>query len=251
MRSTEPRDFQELSQPVAVMAKEFATGAETGWHSHPRCQLLYAITGLMVATTDCGAWAVPTGHALLLPPGMDHDVTMHGVVAMRTAYISSEACRPINGLTCRVIMVSPLLDVALRALADEPIDYSEESRGARLAWLALDEVAKAPPAPLALPLPIDARLRRICASLIDDPAQQRGIDDWADDAGVSRRTMTRRFRSETGLSFGAWLRRVRMMHLLKKRADGSALKAAAGQVGYRSPQALRAMMRRLGASEAA
>lgn len=248
MRSTEPDDFQRLSQPVGVMAKEFPAGAQTGRHSHPRCQLLYATNGLMVATTDDGAWAVPTGHAFLLSPGLEHDVAMHGAVSMRTAYIAPEACQAIKSLACRVIVASPLLDAALQALATEPIDYAPDSRGARLAWLALDEIANAAPAPFALPLPRDSRLRRICAVLIDEPAQQRSIDEWAHRAGLSRRTMTRRFRAETGMSFGDWLRRVRMMHLMKRRADGGGMKEAASQVGYRSPQALRAMMRRLGAT---
>ena len=47
----------------------------------------------MIAQTDAGTWAVPTGHALLLPPGLMHDITMHGAVRMLTAYIAQPAWR--------------------------------------------------------------------------------------------------------------------------------------------------------------
>jgi len=248
MRSTLAQDYQDVPRPVAVMAKDFPSGATTGWHGHSRAQLLYATAGLMVATTADGTWAVPAGHALLIPPGVMHDVAMHGTVSMRTAYLTPEALAAAPS-ACRVLRVSPLLDIALVTLADEPILYDVAGRGGHLAALVLDEIDRAPDTPFALPLPQDSRLRRLCRALIDDPGLDGGIDAWAEAVGVSRRTLTRRFREETGLSFGAWRRRVRLLEAMTRRARGASLHEVTAAVGYRSPRAFQSMMQRtLGAA---
>lgn len=75
--------------------------------------------------------------------------------------------------------------------------------------------------------------------MIDDPALALGLDAWADQAGVSRRTLTRGFRRETGLSFGQWRARARIVRALALAADGRAARHVAASVGYRSIQALR------------
>jgi hypothetical protein len=152
MRSLQADDYQDVPRPVAVMAKDFASGSTTGRHSHLRAQLLYATAGLMVATTENGTWVVPAGHALLIPPGVVHDVAMHGAVAMRTAYLTVTALAgPLS--VCRVLRVSALLDAALVALSDEPVLYDPAGRGGHLAALVLDELTRAPDTPFALPLP--------------------------------------------------------------------------------------------------
>ena len=55
--------------------------------------------------------------------------------------------------------------------------------------------------------------------------------------GVSRRTLTRRFREEAGLSFGTWRRRVRLLEALTRQAEGIGMHEVAAAVGYRSPRA--------------
>lgn len=245
MRSTAARDYQTVPRPVAVMAKDFARGASTGWHSHERTQLLFAVSGLMTVATADGTWAVPAGHALLIPPGLSHDVSMHGDVAMRTAYLAPEALAR-RLVTCRVVLVSDLLESCLTSLAEEPILYDEAARGGWLAALALDEVERAPEAPFALPMPIDRRLRRLCDALIADPGRALDIDGWADEIGVSRRTLTRRMREETGLSFGGWRRRVRLIAAMTRRAQARSVGESVADLGYRDLRPLRSMVRRRG-----
>jgi AraC-like DNA-binding protein len=238
MRSIRAEDYQDVPRAVAVMPKTFVAGSRTERHSHKRAQLLYATAGLMMATAEDGTWVVPEGHALWIPPRLPHAVVMHGDVAMCSAYLAVEA---IAGFSerARVIEVSPLLAAALVALTGEPVLYDETGRGGHLAALVLDETRRAPETRLTLPLPQDARLRRICLGLIDDPALALGLDAWADRAGVSRRTLTRGFRRETGLSFGQWRARARIVRALALAADGRAARHVAASVGYRSLQALR------------
>jgi AraC-like DNA-binding protein len=244
MRSTKGGDYQFVPRPVAVMAKTFENGASTGEHNHPRGQVLYATTGLMLARTRAGAWAVPSGHALLIPPLLSHDIGMHGCVEMLTAYIAPEIASALMPGACRVIQVTKLLDALLQATVQEPLLYEEDHRGGHLAELILDEVKNAKATALALPIPSDPRVHRMCRHLIDDPGSSLSIDVWADEIGVSRRTLTRRIRQETGLSSGEWCRRLRYLRTIALKAEGTPIKLVAAQVGYQSPQALLAMMKR-------
>lgn len=242
MRSTEPADYQSVPRPVAVMVKSFANGSTTGRHLHERGQVLYATAGLMLAQTDAGTWAVPTGHALLIPPGLQHDIAMHGDVRMLTAYVAVASWKRFAAMGCRVVSVSRLLDAALETICSEPVVYGQ--RGDHLAAVILDEVEHADVTDLALPLPVNPNLRRMCETLLAAPDTTDDLDDWADAVAVSRRTLTRHFREETGLSFGQWRRRLRQLQSMKLEAEGAAPKDIAPRVGYRSPQALMAMIRR-------
>lgn len=242
MKSVDAADYQGIPRSVAVMVKGFPRGATTGRHAHERGQVLYATAGLMIARTDLGSWAVPTGHALLIPPALMHEVAMHGDVRMLTAYVEPKCWRQVASPGARVILVSRLLDAGLEAISEEPVCYGQ--RGRRLAALILEEVRRAEVADLALPMPGSEKLRQMCTRMLTNPAIAANLDGWADDLGISRRTLTRRFADETGLSFGQWRRRLRQLHSMQLAAQGASMKDIAGRVGYRSPQALQAMMRR-------
>lgn len=243
MRSVDATDYQQVRQPVALMAKDFPAGVSTDRHSHPRLQFLYAVRGLMTAVTDAGGWLVPEGHALLIPAGVMHSVTMHGPVAMRTAYLSGDALAGPVG-DCRVVRVPPLLDMLIRALGEEPVDYDLRGRGGHLAALIADEIARAPVARLALPMPRDRRLHALCQSVAANPGARVPLDTLAETAGMSRRSLTRRFRGETGMSFGDWCGRARLTAAFERLARGESLPAVARQLGYGNVRSLQAMLHR-------
>ena len=205
IRANSMDDFELGDHLVTIHAQLYADGESTGWHSHVRGQILTASDGLMVARTLRGAWYVPTGHALWIPPGLEHDVTMRGLVKMRSAYVEAAAAARLSN-DCKVIITSALLAAAIEALAKEGISHDEGTRGAHLAALIVDEVARADDASLALPLPRDARLVRLCNAIMTK-GENRGLDDWARHIGMSRRSLTRHFRAETGLSLLAWRKR--------------------------------------------
>lgn len=198
-------DFEQGPQLVTIHARLYMTGESTGWHRHARGQILSASQGLMIATTALGAWYVPTGHALWIPPGLDHDVTMRGVVMMRSAYVESAASASLPS-RCKVMVTSVLLAASIEALAREPLPYDEDGRGGHLAALIVDEVSRAEDASLALPMPRDARLVRLCNAIVTK-SERHGLDEWAHLIGMSRRSLTRHFRAETGLSLLAWRKR--------------------------------------------
>ena len=169
---------------------------------------------------------------------------MHGAVSMCPAYIAPEAVGVLP-TGCRVLEVSSLLASALEALSTEPLLYDEAGRGGHLAALILHEIARAPETALTLPLPRDPRLRRICDALLKDPALDIDLDGWAERAGASRRTLTRGFRTDTGMSFGDWRSRLRVLRAMTMASDGASPQQVVKAVGYADQRALRMAARRV------
>lgn len=242
-RSVDPNDYQHVARPVAAMPKDFAGGFRIAPHSHPRAQLVHAVEGLMWVETDAGAWAVPTRHALWLPPGIRHAVRMVTAVAMRTLYIDTARIGQLPR-TCTVIAVSPLLRELIVAAMAEPVEYDEAGRGGHIAALLLDELRRSPAAPVHLPMPRDRRLVRIADGLLAEPARDDTLDAWGEIVGASGRTLARRFRDETGMSFAEWRQRARLVLALARLAEGESVGALASALGYRSASAFTAMFRR-------
>jgi AraC-like DNA-binding protein len=136
---------------------------------------------------------------------------MHGAVSMRTAYLRGE-----------------------NQIGGEPPAYDVAGRGGHLAALILDEIGRAPAAQFALPLPADRRLRILARRLIDDPGSRLDTNGWADAVGVSRRTLTRLFRAQTGPAFAARRCRLRLLRAAEHHAGGEPLVRAVARVGHNS-----------------
>ncbi|KUL94083.1 hypothetical protein DK26_20470 [Bosea sp. WAO] len=236
--------YEEAPRAVVAFHQAFHSGARTRWHSHRRTEILHASGGLLVLHTESGTWTAPAGHALLVPANVPHELAGYGCCEMRAAFLMDEALGAALPSECRVIAVSELLDVALRALASGPELYDVEGRGGHLAALVVEEIRDATEIQIALPMPQNPRFKKLCRDMVQKPALDLDLDGWADAVGVSRSTFTRRFRSETGLSFAEWRRRLRMLYTLTLQADGMTLREAARAAGYQSPNALRDMMRR-------
>ncbi|MDP1013789.1 AraC family transcriptional regulator, partial [Klebsiella pneumoniae] len=80
--------------------------------------------------------------------------------------------------------------------------------------VVLDQLAAAPQVDLMLPLPLDPRLRQIYRSLNSHPEQQTTLGQWSQKLGVSEKTLSRLFLSDTGLTFRAWRQRLRLLTAL-------------------------------------
>lgn len=115
---------------------------------------------------------------------------------------------------------------------------------AHLAAVVLDEIRTLPREALGLPMPRDSRLARIAGALADDPADMRDLNGWADWAGVSARTVSRRFVTETGFTFTAWRQRVRLLRSLEMLAIGHPVTNVALDLGFSTASAFIAVFRR-------
>jgi AraC-like DNA-binding protein/quercetin dioxygenase-like cupin family protein len=233
----------ELPRPVVGVASDFAHGETIPFHRHRRGQLVYACSGVMTVATREGTWVVPPQRAVWVPGGVEHRIRMSGEVGMRTAYLAPEAGARLPG-TCCVVAVSPLLQQLLIRLVALPQPYPLGGAEERLVEVLLDELATLPVSPLDLPLGSDPRLRRVVDALLESPEDERGLAGWAACAGASPRTLARLFQRETGMSFGAWRRQLRLLRSLERLAAGEPVTSVALALGYDSTSAFIAMFRR-------
>jgi AraC-like DNA-binding protein/quercetin dioxygenase-like cupin family protein len=228
---------------VTSLASDYRDGASTGWHSHYRAQLAFAVSGVMHVDTEQGAFVVPPQRALWLPAGMRHCIAMHGAVGMRTIYVAPDQARALPPM-CRVVAITPLLRELVLEAVRLPGTYRPNSRAGRLNSLLLDELRALPILPLHLPLPEDARLRRVCDAILANPALDLTLEELAHSASTSPRTLARLFRSDTGMSFGQWRQQARLLAALRLLASGEKVTSVAMDLGYDSPSAFTSMFRK-------
>jgi AraC-like DNA-binding protein len=187
----------------------------------------------MTVLTTAGAWVVPPQRAVWMPAGMQHAIRCATRLEMRTLYVDTSAR---NGLPpgCGVVNVSPLLRELVLAGGQAPGDGP---RRELLAALLLEEIRAAALAPLHLPEPEDARLKRITTALGADPGDRRTLAAWGQEVGASVRTLSRRFLAETGMTFRQWQRQARLLAALVRLAQHEPVTTVALDLGYDSPSA--------------
>ncbi|MEU4344877.1 helix-turn-helix domain-containing protein [Nocardia sp. NPDC023852] len=96
------------------------------------------------------------------------------------------------------------------------------------------------------PTPRGSTLEPVLLWMQDNAAKDLTLDDIAAHAGMSTRTLNRRFREHTGTTPLQWLLRARIrqaQHLLE--STGHAVDRIAGQVGFGSPTAFRERFKRV------
>jgi AraC-like DNA-binding protein len=226
------------------MTREYEAGGQAGArHAHRRAQLLHAIAGTMVVLTDNGSWILPPHRALWIPAGVSHEVHCRGHVSLRTLYIEPEACAGFNN-TCHVMTVSKLLNELILEAISLPLEYDLSGREGRLMALLLDEVQRMDILPHQVPMPRTKSLVDVCSRIMRDPSIEAKLDGLAKNTGMARRTFTRRFREETGISFAQWKQQVRLLDAVARLSEGQSVTSVALDVGYESPSAFAAVFRK-------
>jgi AraC-like DNA-binding protein len=241
LESVERADGPEL---IAYWAQGILPLAETDWHSHVRGQFFYVESGLFVVRTKNGSWMLPPHRAGWMPPGEMHTISISKGSSGWGAFIApGAACGDLPKQTCVLGANDLIRALVLRASGwalENQLDEAQE----RVLAVLLDEIRRAPVESLHLPMPTDARLARIARALLEQPDDNRGMDEWAHWAGLSPRTMSRLFRQETSCSFAQWRQQAKLTHAMERLAGGEAVAAVADALGYAGPSAFVAMFRR-------
>ena len=134
-----------------------------------------------------------------------------------------------------------LISEAVAAPADVPAD----PRTTFIMGLLLHEIPNLQERPLGLPFPEDRRLAALCRGFLKDPSPHTNINDWADGLGMSRRTFTRVFRRETGLSLSTWRQQACLLSALPRLTEGEPVTSVALDLGYNSVPAFTTMFKRM------
>jgi AraC-like DNA-binding protein len=238
-----PSDFENVPRPVLAISNEYPASFELDRHQHRRGQLLYAARGVIAVSTPEGAWVAPPERAVWIPGGTPHSVRMVGAVSTRSVLIEAGVCASL-GRACRVLGVSALLRSLLVAAAEMPMEYELGGRDHMVIGLLLAELERAPVIPIAVPFPTTLGLARRCHAFLERPSPHDTIAAWSAELGISRRSFTRAFRRETGMSFAEWRQQACLLIALPRLAAGEAVTSIALDLGYDSSAAFATMFKR-------
>ncbi len=245
-------------RPVRAKHRELRADTQVRPHSHPWAQVAISTTGVLRLTVPRGTYIVPPSRALWIPPGVEHAVTMVEDADLRTLYFYQPPgrCGPAVARAqeepwrqCRVLEVSELLRAVVREMPTDPDDGAPPPpellhRERHLSALILDELRRASSVRLGVDLPRDKRLRHLCEAVLADPTRHDTLADWARDTGASPRTVARLFRQELGSTFTQWRQQVILARAVALAAGRKPINQIAAELGYNSPSAFSAMVRR-------
>jgi len=190
---------------------------------------------------DRTSWMVPPGRAVLIPAGVRHSIRIWGEVAMRSLYFPASA---LGVGECRVISVTSLLrELILRVVELSALD-SRVGAEVHLMDILRDELCNASVSPLSLPMPVDSRARAAAERILKEPAAELTLGALARQCGLGERTLERLFRLETGLRFGLWRQKARLLESLRVLVEGESVTNAALEAGYSSVSAYIAAFQR-------
>lgn len=235
--------FSFATRPLVPFAHDYSHGAMEPWHSHDCAQLLHTLSGVARVETEQGYWVVPPGRGVWLPAGTRHRLHVTGHVAARTLFIDPFARADLPSV-CQVVQVSALLRELIVTSLTLPETYCAGSREERIYELILDEIRVMTVLPFNLPEPETATLQALCRQIQAEPGRPWTTELAARQLNVSQRTLLRHFRQQTGLAYGEWVRRARLMEALSRLAQGQSVLRVALELGYESHSAFSAMFRR-------
>ena len=230
--------------PIVAKASEYADGHVVPPHRHSRAQMIYALSGVVTVAMPGERWMVPPDHALWVPAGTEHSVTASGHVSMRSIYVTPGAIADLPTRS-RVVELTDLMRSLMLEAVTLPQCYEPTSRVGLVMALILEEIPRLPVRPLGLPLPADARMAALCHRFLEAPTPRADIDDWAEALAMSRRTFTRAFRRETGLSLSEWRQQACLFAALPRLAGGESVTTVALDLGYDSSSAFSTMFKRM------
>lgn len=214
-------------------------------HRH-HFQLKWPSSGVARIHTPGGLFVLPPRRALWIPPSVPHGGTYLNGVRELSLYVDAQH---VAGLPAQlmVTVVSPRLGEAIEQAVQHDESYDTVGRlDADQALIALlgDELRDVGARPLAIVLPHESRLGPALETIRRRPDDDATLADWASRLDMSERTLTRLFKQDTGVSFGNWRKRARLLYALERLATGADVSLVSRELGYSSNSAFIYMFRR-------
>jgi len=206
---------------------------DSHWHRHDMHQLMFAFEGAVELESDRGRHLIPRYLAAWIPAGVAHRTSIHHV-RVGSVFLPSDMVEP-HEPRIRIVIVSPLMhEMMCEAMrwqldgADTPLRTAFFGALARFCseWIERE-------ADLFLPTVTDKRLQRA----LDYTAREvdARLPEVCRHAGVSERTLRRRLKGETGLSWEDYRRHGRLLHAVSLLSETDAsVSDIAARCGFES-----------------
>lgn len=228
-----PAKVNNMLKIKKIQRKE---GEECDWHYHRQGQLFLIHQGVLVLYTPFGRQVMLTERAGWIPPRCLHKASYYGPVDGISLYFSKTFCDILSKEAYAFTPTALLREMIIRISKYQSTNIWSDNQ-LRLLNVMKDELKVITPDPLNLPMPVDKHLAKLAQNFIKDPSQLKPLEMWAAQANMSKRTFTRHFREQTGLSFAKWCQLVRVISALEWLGKGKAVTWIAFHLGYSSVSA--------------
>lgn len=198
--------------------------------------LLWQVRGTMDIVMRGRSGQLTTGHAIWIPAGIPHDLTVRANSVMMPLFfeVADTATTLHEPTTIAVDRDLSTLMLAYNSAWDTAIQHSV-NLGRQILALIEDQ----PPLPIALPMPANEAAQTIAEALRFNPGDSRSIEGLADSVHTSLRSIERSFRTETGMTLRQWRIRNRMETAAILLRSHAAVDAVSRRVGYTNVNAFR------------
>jgi AraC-like DNA-binding protein len=210
---------------------------DSDWHRHGKHQLLYSATGILHLEVQGSLWLLPPQRAAWIQAGVLHKVGTSRPVALRTVYLSQTLTAGIED-SCRVFAVNALArEMLLYAMRWGP-DRAPQDNVANgffqvLSALCQEWVSEA--RPYRLPTGESPELQRVIRYVLGHLAEPHTLETVAHVAGISSRSLSRRFEREAQTTWHRFLHNARMIRAMELLSvKGAQVTETALNVGFES-----------------
>ncbi|WP_246490496.1 helix-turn-helix transcriptional regulator [Brevibacterium oceani] len=253
-------------QQFTIIVESHYVAEPTRWepHSHPAHELVWVRRGTMTARIGNRIFTTSEGFGLWIPAGQTHSGRLTPGIELFDAFfstgsadrggrkdhaerdgVSADRADSVDGgaldaaatppptlqpafASATTVAMTPVLQSLLIHLTRTDLDPAARSR----AEAVIFDVLEPTDSELAIAVPDDPRIAAITEAVIDDPGDERTIEDWAARLQVSARTITRAFHSSTGLSFARWRQAVRIHQAVELLGEGVSVLEVGETLGY-------------------
>ena len=187
------------------------------WSDSPWDKLVFAEEGTLVVETSREHHVLPPNRAIFVPAGKAHPSRTLGRARVRTLFFApSMRLARDSG----VLEVCPLFrELIGEACRTGPLS-ADVARDAAIAFLLSEEIRTAPKIQTSIRMPQSEWLLTWARGYVEGEPSTLPT-------GFSHRTVERRMRVETGLSYGQWCRQARALRGLRALSCGATVVEAA------------------------
>lgn len=233
----------DAPSPVSFRTESFQRGTSFPPKTQTWGELNYALSGVCEIEVLGVRYLSPPAYGIWIPPQTEHSAWNHEEMIYVTVYVHSDLCKDLPTVV-QTIALSPLLKAILADFSERHITSPATPEDQRLAMVLVDQVRIAPRYDSYLPFTGDDLISPIILALQSKPDERRSLAEWARLAGVTERTLSRRWQQGTGLSFNEWRQRQKLVVALSMLEQGEKVQSVATSLGYSDPSAFIAMFRR-------
>ncbi len=183
----------------------------TPWHTHRKHQVLYAERGSMRLWMGEAVWMVPPGRAAWIPARTRHRVGA-GALSLRTVYLDPRICQGLPAASAVFCVTALAREMILHAMR-----WGPRHRSSALSRAYFETLARLCPGwvegalPLSLPVGRTVELQRAMTWTLEHLDERPTASRAAKAAGLSARTLARRFADETETTWRRFFHDARMV----------------------------------------